>query len=557
LTAGEENIARAFALLAPEAAYEEFRALRDARSRDTTSIEESASQLGSPEVDSVPTPISETQEPLPLLEGSHVWDGATESLITSTGSIFERQETLSPMEDATLTVGAATVFPGFSSGTIPTAIDDASAARSSVEGANTMGLTNDEVTLTPKMRVHTPNSLGISAPARGQAMFCGWVDYPFTYDIHCSDTGVYCEYVGGECWECSDGCTLEAVEWNGEYVDLETTSCECEEGYVWNEWTEECEESEGGGGGGGEPPPPPPTPSFDCDESSVVRGDELSCTLDITGAQLTDIRWRYISEETFWQDLDSVTRTAVTGPVQSSTWAGTIAAPGTVRVTAVQNGNIVGPFEADISVTSRAANSIGWIDSVLVVDTTYSVPGPVATGEDLGYTETFFEYVGVPWTVIGDDGPNHGWLLPTDFSQARQRHVVHINAGQTKTTGELYSRHNNPVEPFSPATAQNKCPAGVIISIASSGLRNRLNTHEGTNWDAGSHTGTRRATLAAEQTDAQSWFEALVVEDPIGSANDLFFAVLNFSVEWWVQEDGVDPWLPQLTDNCRLIRVTY
>jgi hypothetical protein len=78
---------------------------------------------------------------------------------------------------------------------------------------------------------------------------------------------------------------------------------------------------------------------------------------------------------------------------------------------------------------------------------------------DLGSTETFFEYVGVPWTVINDDGPNDGWLLPSDFQQVRQRHVVRINAGQPKTTGELYGRHNNPAEPFSPATAQNKCPA--------------------------------------------------------------------------------------------------
>jgi hypothetical protein len=165
--------------------------------------------------------------------------------------------------------------------------------------------------------------------------------------------------------------------------------------------------------------------------------------------------------------------------------------------------------------------------------------------------------VGLPWEVIDDDGPNQGWLLPSDLSMVRIRHQVYINCGQTKSSGELYARHNNPVPPYYPATDQNKCGPGVIDGGAASDLRKSVESHEGTSWgDSGSHTETRRADLAGHKSSITVWFEALVAKDWAGSATDLFLILVGYTAAAW-QDDGVDPWLPQLTGNCKLIRVYF
>jgi hypothetical protein len=209
-----------------------------------------------------------------------------------------------------------------------------------------------------------------------------------------------------------------------------------------------------------------------------------------------------------------------------------MAASGTVRVTATQNGNPIGPYELEVEVTDRNATTMGWIDSLIEVDTISLAETLVVTGADLGETESFFLYSGDPWTVI-QDGPNQGWLLP----------------------GELYARHFNPVGNLSPATSQNKCNAGVIVGAGEYDLRRSIEKHEGTNWDPGSHTAARRATLAAEKAVAQSAFEIYVVENT-PSETDLFFDLFDFSISFW-GNDGVDPWVTQLDSNCVLIRVNF
>lgn len=159
---------------------------------------------------------------------------------------------------------------------------------------------------------------------------------------------------GGEReWDCENDCTIYWTSEDGywyfcawlgeEECDPWEDDCCCDEyGYdcEWSQfWGGECPDPGGGGGGGGGQPQEYTVQAI-C-PPSVVRGNELECTVTGTAADTSMFTWTFVPTTVRLFDYDplSIMGDPVPGPsgVGQTAWGGTMVYPGWIKVEARPN----------------------------------------------------------------------------------------------------------------------------------------------------------------------------------------------------------------------------
>jgi hypothetical protein len=114
-------------------------------------------------------------------------------------------------------------------------------------------------------------------------------------------------------------------------------------------------------------------------------------------------------------------------------------------------------------------------------------------------------------------------------------HTVLINYGQMAVGSGLYNRHQEP--------APDRCEPGFIGGSGEQQLRRRVERHEGTNWETGSHVGVRHQWLNDRMSLIRQNFEAVVSTIPL-SENAMFTQLTGSTFDEFISADRVDENVP-------------
>jgi hypothetical protein len=229
-----------------------------------------------------------------------------------------------------------------------------------------------------------------------------------------------------------------------------------------------------------------------------IRGATRTCTVAPrdTSLRLTSLAWSFDPDSTSVPNVEDP-RGEIAGPLASSSWSGTVVASGNMRVIANVGTFAVDTMSAKLLIAPRTPSSMGVL-SFTQHNTTMS--DSVVSLANLGLTGQVISFGGSPGASVQDDGPNDGYWWFGSLTSLVWVDTVWINYPAMLVNSAFWMGH------------QASPPAGVCSRsfVAGSGenqLKRRVEKHEGTNADAGSHVLWQRDTVTSLMSTIQARLE--------------------------------------------------
>jgi YD repeat-containing protein len=166
--------------------------------------------------------------------------------------------------------------------------------------------------------------------------------------------------------------------------------------------------------------PPPPIGTMSCDNTSIVRGQQLSCTG--AGDAGSTFSWKFVSGQ-------QTVQPAGAGP--GATWTGIIVTNGTVFLDITFSDSSVQSFQSAITVTPRTNFAFTAVSPAEVANSTYtcpasgimSVPSPPIPNQEIGLS-CINQQLFINPSSISDGGPNNGYWYVLNASNSSQANGV-------------------------------------------------------------------------------------------------------------------------------------